>query len=83
MTRACLDIDFQVCQTHWVYYNDIRVGLWLGAQSDEVWLWDWQNLLLLAFCLTVGNASFASVVGKIPLEKEMATHSSILAWRIP
>ena len=22
-------------------------------------------------------------VGKIPLEKEMATHSSILAWRIP
>ena len=22
-------------------------------------------------------------VGKIPLEKEMATHSSFLAWRIP
>ena len=22
-------------------------------------------------------------VGKIPLEKEMATHSCILAWRIP
>ena len=22
-------------------------------------------------------------VGKIPLEKEMATHSSIVAWRIP
>ena len=22
-------------------------------------------------------------VGKIPLEEEMATHSSILAWRIP
>ena len=22
-------------------------------------------------------------VGKIPLEKDMATHSSILAWRIP
>jgi len=22
-------------------------------------------------------------VGKIPLEKEMATHSSILTWRIP
>ena len=21
--------------------------------------------------------------GKIPLEKEMATHSSVLAWRIP
>ena len=24
-----------------------------------------------------------SLVGKIPLEKEMATHSSILAWEIP
>ena len=24
-----------------------------------------------------------SWVGKIPLEKEMATYSSILAWRIP
>ena len=23
------------------------------------------------------------LVGKIPLEKEMATHSSILTWRIP
>ena len=23
------------------------------------------------------------LVGKIPLEKEMATHSSILAWKIP
>jgi len=22
-------------------------------------------------------------VGKIPLEEEMATHSSLLAWRIP
>ena len=24
-----------------------------------------------------------SLVGKIPLEKGMATHSSIIAWRIP
>ena len=24
-----------------------------------------------------------SLVGKIPLEKGMATHSSILAWKIP
>ena len=24
-----------------------------------------------------------SLVWKVPLEKEMATHSSILAWRIP
>ena len=26
---------------------------------------------------------FNSRVGKVPLEKGMATHSSILAWRIP
>ena len=26
---------------------------------------------------------FDSWVGKIPLEKEMATHYSVLAWRIP
>ena len=26
---------------------------------------------------------FSPWVGQIPLEKEMATHSSILAWRIP
>ena len=26
---------------------------------------------------------FNSWVGKIPLEKEMATHSSILIWEIP
>ena len=26
---------------------------------------------------------FSPWVGKIPLEEDMATHSSILAWRIP
>ena len=30
-----------------------------------------------------GKPGFDSWVGKIPLEKGMATHSSILAWRIP
>ena len=30
-----------------------------------------------------GRPGFDPWVGKIPLEKEMATHSSILAWRIP
>ena len=31
----------------------------------------------------VGDPASISWVGKIPLEKEMATHSSILAWKIP
>ena len=30
-----------------------------------------------------GDLRFDPWVGKIPLEKGMATHSSILAWRIP
>ena len=34
-------------------------------------------------CLQCGRPGFNPWVGKIPLEKEMATHSSILAWRIP
>ena len=29
------------------------------------------------------ETSFNPWFGKIPLEKEMATHSSILAWKIP
>ena len=31
----------------------------------------------------VQETGFSPWVGKIPLEKGMATHSSILAWRIP
>ena len=34
-------------------------------------------------CLQCGRLGFDPWVGKDPLEKEMATHSSILAWRIP
>ena len=34
-------------------------------------------------CLQCRRPGFNPWVGKIPLEKEMATHSSILAWRIP
>ena len=34
-------------------------------------------------CLQCGRPGSDPWVGKIPLEKEMATHSSILAWKIP
>ena len=34
-------------------------------------------------CLRCGRPGFDPWVAKIPLEKEMATHSSILAQRIP
>ena len=34
-------------------------------------------------CRIRKRCGFNSWVGKVPLEKGMATHSSILAWRIP
>ena len=34
-------------------------------------------------CLQCRTPGFNPWVGKIPLEKRMATHSSILAWRNP
>ena len=34
-------------------------------------------------CLPCRRPGFDPWVGKIPLEQDMATHSSILAWRIP
>ena len=34
-------------------------------------------------CLLCGRPGFNPWVGKIPQEKEMVTHSSILAWEIP
>ena len=37
----------------------------------------------LRICLQCGRARFDPWVRKIPLERGMATHSRILAWRIP
>ena len=37
----------------------------------------------LAQCRGGKRCSFSPWVGKITLQQEMATHSSILAWRIP
>ena len=34
-------------------------------------------------CLQCGRPGFNPWVGKISLEKETATHSSTLAWKIP
>ena len=33
--------------------------------------------------LTMWETQVRSLGGEVPLEKEMATHSSILAWKIP
>ena len=39
--------------------------------------------LALRICLPHERPGFDLWVGKIPLEKEMATHSSFLTWSIP
>jgi len=38
---------------------------------------------VVRICLPCRRPRFGLWVEKIPLEKEMATHSSILAWEIP
>ena len=42
------------------------------------WWLGWKRILLQC-----GRLGFNPWAGKSPLEKEMATHSSILVWEIP
>ena len=51
-----------------VIYSHLRLPLWLS----------WYRI-----CLQCRRPGFNSWVGKTPLEKGKATHSTILAWRIP
>ena len=37
----------------------------------------------LVVCLPVQEAGFQSLIWKDPLQKDMATHSSVLVWEIP
>ena len=57
--------------THWLYFS-APWGFSVGSVGKE-------------FACHAGDSGdgFSSWVGKIPLKKRMATHSSILAWRIP
>jgi len=45
----------------------------------------WASLVVKNLPPSAGNVGFnvQSLIQEDPLEKEMATHSSILAWRIP
>jgi len=58
---------------------------WTTAFKDVVKLkWDFPGGSDgKSVCLQRGRPGFDPWVGKIPLEKEMATHSSTLAWEIP
>ena len=50
----------------------------LGVALGLPWQLRW-----LSVCLQYRRPGFDFWFGKIPLEKEMATHSSVLAWKIP
>ena len=59
------------CNSTYLYFDSHSVGFPGGSDSKE-------------FTCNVGDlGSEGPWVGKIPLEKGMATHSNILAWRIP
>ena len=41
------------------------------------------STVLMSSLANAGDARDAGMIREDPLEKEMATHSSILAWKIP
>ena len=57
----------------------IKLALMYSVHLDGLPLWlRWRSI-----CLQCRRPGFDPLARKIPLEKGMATHSSILAWRIP
>ena len=52
---------------------------------DRIWLFSWASLVAqrLKRLPPVWETRVRSLGREDPLEKEMATHSTILAWRIP
>ena len=63
-------------QKSWAFYSGI---------SEQCWVWSCLSLSGTVLVYTRDNALFSFFEGSSFgwLEKEMATHSSVLAWRIP
>ena len=55
----------------------MKYGVHILGNGLPWWL-KWKRILLQRW-----RPGFDPWLGKIPLEESMATHSSILAWRIP
>ena len=74
------------------YQGEIGLLCHDGGKEEDVWnIGDHLEHLWASWCSSVSKASVCNVgetwvqfLGlEVPLEKEIATHSSILAWRIP
>ena len=55
-----------------------KVAFVSGVQRSDSWM-----VQRLRICLPTQEMQVLSLGGEDPLEEEMATHSSIPAWRIP
>ena len=62
-------------------YIDIRKG----ASTGAIWLILWASIVaqMVKNLPAIQETGIRSLGQEDPLEKGMATHSSILAWRIP
>ena len=69
--EKCWSIEISVC---FFFFFFFKVIFWLGASQVAQMV---KNLSAMQ------EAQVPSLFWEDPLEKEMATHSSILAWRIP
>ena len=83
-----------VCCSSWVSKSQTQLSNWnepktmRGSNGSSMFKSSYSSSSLVAQIVknlpaNWGRSRFKPWVRKIPLEKELATHSSILAWRIP
>ena len=73
---------------HWVRMECLRLGQGSLGRGDGIWVGPrktWASLLaqMVKNLPAMQDTGVQSLGREDPLEKEVATHSSILAWRIP
>ena len=68
-----------------IQFNNFTIGRNKNGNLVSKWAKDWASLVaqLVKNLPAVRETQVRSLGWEDPLEKEMATHSSILAWRIP
>ena len=77
----CMCVYVSVCVCNWGFP---RKRIW-KSECVCVCVCNWASPVAQwwRICLSAQETQVRCLVGKDPLEKRMATHSSILAWRIP